>query len=193
MTARVRPLFPAPMRTRYFPAARGFRFRGLGDDGDGTDSTGAFLNLPSFISTGDPTNPFTVPSSTVGSGEILNLPAYVATGDPTNPFTPVTTSSSSVASSGGSTTPSSPTKNWAQVLNSAVAAAGKIGQQLTNPLFNLPPGTYAQVGPGGTVVATAGATIPASNPLASLTSSSMLPLLLLGGGLLVVVMMAGKK
>jgi hypothetical protein len=178
MTARVRPRYYAPPQIRYHPRRRGFR--GLGDDG--TDASGAFLNLPSAD------NPFSNPFTPV-AGDVLNLPTSSALNLSTLASDAPVISPSQITP----TAATSPTQNWAGVLQSAVNAAGAIGKQLTNPLFNLPPGTYAQVGPGGTIVTTAAATIPTTNPLASLTSSSLTPLLLLGGAGLLLFMVMGKK
>jgi hypothetical protein len=68
MTARFRPY------TRYIPRRRGFR--GLGDDGDETDASGAFVNLPSAdIPFSNPFSTTPTTSSTVGSGAFVNLPS----------------------------------------------------------------------------------------------------------------------
>ena len=188
MNVRVRPVY------RYVPRRRGFL--GLGDDGDGTDSTGtAYSNVPSADNPftnpfGTTTTPSSTPSSTDGSGAgtaYSNLPS--ADNPFTNPFSTSTTSASRTSTPASS--PSSPTQNWAAVLNSAVTSAGKIIQQDTNPMFSLGPGTYAAQTASGLVVSTAG--IPATNPLAALTSSSMTPLLLLGGAALLLFMVVGKK
>jgi hypothetical protein len=80
--------------------------------------------------------------------------------------------------------------DWTRILTQGITAGTKIGQNLTNPIYNLPPGYYLSQGPYGTVVSTAGA--PAGALGTSLTSGGMMPLLLLGGGLLVFMMMAKK-
>ena len=104
------------------------------------------------------------------SGETVTYPPMYPTTYPTTPT-------------------SSTTPWWATSVNTAVAAGTKIATNLTNPIFNLAPGTYYSQTPYGTTVATAGA--PSVPGLTSLSSSSMMPLLLIGG--LVVVMMMAKR
>jgi hypothetical protein len=198
MNARVRPQY-----RYYVPRRRGFR--GLGDDGT-DDSSGDFTPIgPPAITA----NPVTYnPAGLVGTwydpttdtivgkdagGNIWDTETGLPSTSSYRPPTSTASTSTGVSTSTSSTPagPTSPTQNWAAVLNTAVANAGKIIQQDTNPIFNLAPGTYAQVGPGGTIVSTAG--IPATNPLATLTSSSMMPLLLIGGAGLLLFAFLGKK
>ena len=189
MTARNRPQY------RYIPRRRGYR--GLGDDSltfdAPVDTTVPISSAPTGIVQQwfDPTQGITVGMN--ANGQTFNMqtgvPVFSSAGTPADVGTPSSTWTPTPVS--GASSPTSTTQNWAAVLNTVVANAGKIIQQDTNPLFNLAPGTYAQVGPGGTVVSTAG--IPTSNPLASLTSSSMMPILLLGGGALLLFAMMGKK
>jgi hypothetical protein len=83
--------------------------------------------------------------------------------------------------------------NWNSLLSQLVGAGTTIGKQFasySNPIYNLAPETYYQQTPWGTVVSTAGT--PGTNPLATVSSSSLMPLLLLGGGVLLAVMVARK-
>lgn len=107
--------------------------------------------------------------------------------NPTQVFLP--SGSLPSASSGGGTPVSSGTGfNLTSLLNNVISTAGGITKQLTNPLFNLPAGTYYQQTPYGTVVSTAGAISPTTTDL-----SSLLPWLLIGGVGLVLVMGMSKR
>jgi hypothetical protein len=83
--------------------------------------------------------------------------------------------------------------DWTKIFQTGITTAGGIVKQITNPMYNLPPGTYIQTGPYGTVASTAG--IPGTAVSSALTSSltSMMPLLLVGAGVLLLVTVAGKR
>lgn len=81
--------------------------------------------------------------------------------------------------------------NWTAIfapLAQAGATIGKMFAGYANPIYNLPPGTYYQQTPYGTVVSTQGAV----NPASSANLSSMMPLLLVAGGVVLVISMAKK-
>jgi hypothetical protein len=82
---------------------------------------------------------------------------------------------------------------WAPVVAGAVGTADTIALQQTNPWApqNLPPGTYYQQTPGGTVVTTAGAVAPGTTALTT-NLNSMMPLLLIAGGFVLIMSMARK-
>ena len=100
-----------------------------------------------------------------------------------------TTSYPTAGSGGGVSSPAGAGFNWGSVITAAINQAGRIGSQLTNPLYNLAPGTFYQQTPGGVTVATAGAPVPAG---AAIGASNLMPLLLLAGGVVLLMSFAKK-